>query len=33
VRSAEWRELVETLEHYVTDFRYKIVPVTGTFQL
>lgn len=33
VGGAEWRELEEALTHYVVNFRYKIVPVTGSFQL
>jgi len=33
VAGNEWRELRSILKQYVTDFEYKIVPVTGTFQL
>jgi len=31
--SDEWHELEEQLEGYVTDFEYKVVPVTGRFQM
>lgn len=31
--SAEWKELKEQLEEYVTNFSYKVVPATGRFQL
>jgi hypothetical protein len=33
VESDDWRELQEDLRHYVTNFRFKIAPVTGMFQL
>ncbi len=33
VRSEEWQELREELRAFVTRFRYKITPVTGTFQM
>jgi hypothetical protein len=33
VHGEEWSELEDALKRYVTNFRYRIVPVTGTFQL
>lgn len=33
VATSEWRTLVEQLDDYVTDFEFRIVPVTGTFQM
>ena len=29
----EWQELLHELESFVTDFRYKVAPVTGNFQM
>jgi hypothetical protein len=31
--SAEWEDLRQRLLEYVTNFRYKIVPATGRFQI
>jgi hypothetical protein len=31
--SVEWEELQDSLLEYVTNFRYKVVPATGGFQL
>ncbi len=28
-----WTKLVDKLQEYVTDFSYKVVPITGRFQL
>lgn len=33
VASAKWADLQEDLRHYVTNFDFKIAPVTGMFQL
>ncbi len=33
IRSAEWQELRQKLEQYVTGFKQKIIPATGGFQL
>ncbi len=33
VKSPEWRELEKDLERYVVNFRYRIVPVIGPFQM
>jgi hypothetical protein len=33
VDSDDWRELEEELTSFVTNFRYKIVPFTGLFQM
>jgi hypothetical protein len=33
IESDEWKNLVEKLSNYVTNFKYKIVPHTGHFQL
>jgi len=33
IDSDEWRELMDKLEEYVTDYRQKIVRATGSFQL
>lgn len=33
IRSEEWTELREELDRFVTNFRYKIVPYTGLFQM
>jgi hypothetical protein len=31
--SEEWEELKDQLLEYVTDFRFKVVPATGRFQM
>ncbi len=33
LESAEWEELKSQLLEYVTDFKYKVVPATGRFQM
>ena len=33
LRSSEWQDLYRQLMSYVTNFKYKIVPATGFFQL
>jgi len=33
VHSSDWDELQQKLEAYVTDFRHKIIPAGGGFQL
>ncbi len=33
VHSADWAELRQKLEGYVTDFQHKIIPAVGGFQL
>jgi hypothetical protein len=33
VRSKEWRELERELEQFIEHFTYRIVPVTGPFQM
>ena len=33
ITSEDWSELQEELANYVTDFKFKIVPVTGPFQM
>jgi hypothetical protein len=33
LRSEEWRDLQRELLSFVTDFRYKVVPFTGLFQM
>lgn len=33
VRGEEWREIRRELAKFVTDFHYKVTPVTGTFQM
>ncbi len=33
VTSETWAELQEDLRHYITNFSFKIAPVTGMFQL
>jgi len=33
VRSSEWKDLERKLEQFIVNFRYRIVPVTGPFQL
>ncbi len=31
--SSQWEELLRSLQEYVTDFQYKIIPASGRFQL
>ncbi len=33
LENERWQELEEKLLNYVTNYRYKIVPATGSFQL
>ena len=33
IASEDWAELQQELDNYVSDFKYKIVPVTGPFQM
>lgn len=33
IDSDDWRSLVTELDRFVSDFTYKIVPVTGRFQM
>ncbi len=33
IHSAEWQELREKLEQYVTGFKQKVIPAAGGFQL
>jgi len=33
LKGEAWTKLVDKLQEYVTDFGYKVVPITGRFQL